>query len=33
MALAATEIGTTRDAETVAAMFDRVQKLTAATRR
>lgn len=32
-ALAATEIGTTRDAETVAAVFDRVQQLTAASRR
>jgi hypothetical protein len=33
MALAATEIGTTRDADTVAAVFDRVQQLTSATRR
>jgi len=31
-ALFATEIGTTRDPETVAAIFDRVQTLTAATR-
>ncbi|KAI8466511.1 MAG: 3.1.2 inositol monophosphatase [Monoraphidium minutum] len=32
LALAGTEIGTTRDAETVAAIFDRVQQLTAASR-
>ncbi|GBF89321.1 inositol monophosphatase [Raphidocelis subcapitata] len=31
-ALSATEIGTTRDAETVNAMFDRVRRLTAASR-
>ena len=32
-ALAGTEIGTTRDHETVKAVFDRVQQLTAASRR
>lgn len=32
-ALVATEIGTTRDAETVDAVFDRVQRLTGSSRR